>query len=203
MVDSAQRATTAILLQAAKGEVNAAEEFTKLVHDELTRLAASYLRAERRDHTFSPSDLVGEAYSRLIDQTRTDWRSRQHFLAVAAQQMSRVLIDHARARNALKRPPSNKRVPLTGLFSASTNASCETTELADALAELRVLHQRQAEVVELRFFSGLTVREVADQLGVHERTVAEDWRMARAWLHEQLAGDDELTGGDEFEGRAP
>ncbi len=161
-----------------------------LVYDELRSLARRYMRSERREHTLQPTALVHEAYLRLVDRPRVDWRGRTHFFAVGARVMRHLLIDHARGRGRKKRGGGRYRVTLTDWRAAGGEAGLDPGELLDldaALEKLARVDEREARVVELRFFAGLTVAEVAHALGVSKRTVEQDWTHARAWLRRELA----------------
>jgi RNA polymerase sigma factor (TIGR02999 family) len=166
------------------------DELMDLVYDDLRQLAARLLRGERRDHTLSPTDLVHEAYIRLIDQTRVDWRGRTHFFAIAAQAMRRILIDHARRHGRARRGGDWKRVALDVAVVGSTVTGLEAEEmlaLDAALTKLAAIDPREAQVVELRFFVGLSSDEIAEFLGVSTRSVTRDWLHARSWLRRELA----------------
>lgn len=161
-----------------------------LVYEELRRLARGFMARESRDHTLQPTALVNEAYLRLVDQSRVDWRGRSHFRAVGARVMRRILIDHARRRGGLKRGGDLQRVTLGDSILSPSDPDVDLPELLalnDALDELARLDERQARVVELRFFGGMTTVEIAETLGVSERTVADDWKHGRAWLKRELS----------------
>jgi RNA polymerase sigma-70 factor, ECF subfamily len=167
-----------------------AEELFPLVYDELRRLAGFYMAREKAGHTLQPTALVHEAYLRLVDQTRTGFKGRTHFLAVGAQVMRRLLIDHARKRGAAKRGLGWRRVTLGPGLEASTAEALSSEELLSldaALNRLAELDEREARIVTLRFFGGLNVEEVAEAVGVSKRTVESDWRHARAWLRVELS----------------
>ncbi len=166
-----------------------AEDLLPLVYPELRRLAQSFLRGERRDHTLQPTALVHEAYFKLVDQTRVRWRGRSHFLATGARIMRRLLINHARAHRRQKRGGSWRPVTLAESSAGAIDdlGVEEMLNLDRALDRLSRLDERQARGVELRFFGGLTNAEVAEALGVSERTAAGDWAHARAWLKRELA----------------
>jgi RNA polymerase sigma-70 factor (ECF subfamily) len=165
------------------------EQLLPLVYDGLRRLARSQLRRERADHTLQPTELVHEAYERLADQTRVNWRGRTHFFAVAAQVMRRLLVDHARQRGRRKRGGGAQRITLGGLADrAGPDLGLEELVALDrALKKLAELDEREARGVELRYFAGLTTEEIANVLGVSERTVRNDWAFARAWLKRELS----------------
>lgn len=167
----------------------AADDFPGLtpeVYGELRRVAAAALGRERRDHTLQPTALVHEAFLRLAGQ-RAPWQNRAHFLGVAAQAMRRILVDHARRRNAAKRPDPRARVTLSGLAAAGESPEVDVLDLEAALARLAGLDPRAARVVELRAFAGCSAEEAAEVLAVSPATVARDWRMARSWLRRELA----------------
>ena|SRR5579884_1365699 len=157
-----------------------------LVYEELRRLAAAYLRSERRDHTLQPTALVNEAYMKLVDQHSVDWRNRAHFLGVAANTMRRVLATHGERRRALKRSGGGVRVTLAEGFAARAPVEIDFIALNDALDRLSSLDSRQAQVVELRYFGGLTFEEAAEVLGVSVPTVKRDWSSARLWLMREM-----------------
>jgi RNA polymerase sigma factor (TIGR02999 family) len=175
----------------------AADELLPLVYDELRRLAQAYLRNERGDHTLQATGLVHEAYLRLVHQDRVDWRGRRHFVAVGARMLRRVRGVHARRRGSDKRGADWRRVSLEGAAPVLARAldDAEVLALDRALARLGELDPRQAQVVELRFFTGLDVAAVAELLGVSKRTVEGDWSHARAWLRRELSGGGETTVG--------
>lgn len=182
---------TAVLTDlAAGGEPQQADELMGAVYDELRVLARGYLRRERVGHTLEPTGLVHEAYMRLVDQTRVDWQGRSHFFAMGAKMMRRLLVDHARHRDRKKRGGDFEQVTLGDaampLFGKELDRA-DVLALDVALARLADLDERQARIVELRFFSGLKVDEVAAYLGVSKRTVEADWTHAKAWLRRELA----------------
>lgn len=171
-----------------------AEDLFPLVYDEMRRIAGSFMRRETPGHTLQPTALVHEAYLKLVDQTRTTWKGRTHFLAVGARVMRRLLINHARDRDAVKRGRSWERIALTAALT------CPGRELFDfdrlmalnrAVDKLAELDQRQAAVVTMRFFGGLTIDEIAQVLDVSPRTVNNDWLHARVWLFRELVGEPE------------
>ena len=181
---------TAILDALNKGDSSAANRLLPLVYDELRALASHWMRRERGDHTLQPTALVHEAYLRLIDQTNADWKSRAHFIAVAAQTIHHVLVDHARKVNADKRGGGRHRTSLHDDMKADVGRNdVDLLALEEALEKLQSLHPRQARVVELRFFGGLSIEETAHVLGVVRSTVADDWAIARAWLSRELGSD--------------
>jgi RNA polymerase sigma factor (TIGR02999 family) len=179
-------AGTLLLRAWGRGDIQARDELFDLVHRDLRARAARYLRRERRDHTLQPTALIHEAYLRLIDQDRVEWQSRSHFLAIAAKMMRRVLVDHARRRHAVKRPAHTLRVPLDDHVASVEAVSCEVLALHAALEELERIDARQAHIVELRYFAGMSEDEIAGAMGVSRSSVTREWQMARAWLFRQL-----------------
>jgi RNA polymerase sigma factor (TIGR02999 family) len=178
---------TKLLISLKDGDkASAASKLMPLVYDEFRALAARHLRRERADHTLQPTALVHEAYLKLIDQTRVDWQGRTHFFAVGAQAIRRILVDHARQRKRQKRGGGAGRVALDESVALAPQRAEEILALDDALEKLAKLDARQAQVVEMRFFAGMNVDEVAGVLGVSKRTVEGDWTMARAWLLREL-----------------
>jgi RNA polymerase sigma-70 factor (ECF subfamily) len=167
-----------------------AETLFPVVYNELRRLARGYMSRERSGHTLQPTALVHEAYLKLVDQTRADWRGRTHFFAVGARVMQRLLVDHARERGAHKRGAGWRRVTLAGAFGSAPDGLGpeRLLDLNAALERLAALDEREARVVTLRYFGGLTVEQVAEVLGVSRRTVDSDWRHAQAWLKHELSG---------------
>ncbi|MCA9309650.1 MAG: sigma-70 family RNA polymerase sigma factor [Phycisphaerales bacterium] len=186
-----QQEVTQILHDLSGGEGDAANRLLPLVYDELRALAAGYLRHERSDHTLQPTALVHEAYLRMVDQTSVTWQNRSHFFGIAAQAIRRILVDHARARHALKRGGKRLRMTLNEELAGGDDPELDLLAIDDALHKLKDLSDRQCRIVELRFFSGLSVEEVAEILGVSPRTVKGDWRVARAWLKRELGRGDE------------
>jgi len=169
------------------GSHDAEERLMSLIYSELRRIAARYMRSERPDHSLQPTALVNEAYLRLRKMHSIDWQSRSHFLAVSAHTMRQILVDHARAKNAGKRGVDWNRVTSTGEIGAAVEAPVDILELDEALAQLESFDQRQAKVVEMRFFGGLSEDEIGAELGISERTVKRDWRIAKAWLYHELS----------------
>ncbi len=179
---------TRLLVELRGGSPEAEAQLIPLVYKQLHRLAASYMRRERPDHTLQATALVNEAYVRLVSQEATGWQDRAHFFGVAARLMRQILVDHARARQAGKRGGLVEKLPLDQALEFSPARSRELIELDSALESLGRLDPQQARVVELRFFGGLTVEETAEVLGISPRTVKRDWSVARAWLHGELSG---------------
>ncbi len=164
-------------------------ELFPVIYTELHRRAEGHMRRERRDHTLQPTALVNEAYLRLADAEDLDWKDRQHFFAVSSRVMRRVLVDHARASQAEKRGGAMERVPLADHILKAGTADIDLIELDDALEKLEPYGERMTRVVEMRFFGGLSVEEVADVLKVDSRTVKRDWKTARTILYDLMTGD--------------
>lgn len=179
---------TEVLRAADAGDASAAARLLPLVYDDLRALAQAHMANERRDHTLQATALVHEAYVRLIDQTRASYRDRNHFFAVAATTIRRILVDHARAKGRAKRGGGQERVGLDPAVEWSGARELDLLALDEALGRLSGLHERQGRVVELRFFAGLTIAETAEVLGVGTTTVEDDWALARAWLRRELEG---------------
>ena len=167
-------------------EPGEATELLPVVYGELRRLAKHYIAGERRDHTLQPTALVHEAYLRLIDIDRMQWNSKTHFYSMAATEMRRVLIDYARARNASKRGGKAQRVLLQDETALADGPSLELLALDEALNHLSEIYPRQAQVAVYRLFAGMQVTEIASVLDVSDRTIKNDWRLARAWLAREL-----------------
>jgi RNA polymerase sigma factor (TIGR02999 family) len=177
---------TDLLIDLQHGKEGALEALMPVVYDELRRIAARFIQAEREDHTLQPTALVHEAYLRLVDQRTTNYQNRLHFYSLAATLMRRIIVDHARRRNASKRASGNV-IRLEPGMDAAIEQSEDVVRVDAALDQLAKLDPRQARVVELRFFGGLSTEETAQALGISERTVKREWAMARAWLHRELA----------------
>jgi RNA polymerase sigma factor (TIGR02999 family) len=158
-----------------------------LIYDELRRLARQQLQRESDGHTLSPTDLVHEAYMRLIDYTRMEWTGRAHFMSVAATAMRRILVDHARGHRSLKRGGAFRRVSLDSVELGTEERAELLLAIDEALGRLRELDERQAKVVECRFFGGMTEEETAEALGISLRTAKRDWAKAKSWLHKDIA----------------
>ena len=171
------------------GDETAFEKLVPLVYQELHRLASRYMRGERSGHLLQTTALVNEAYLRLYETDRIHWQDRNHFYAVAARAMRRVLVDFARARKQHKRNGGHQ-VSLDEALTIGSDRSADIVALDDALTTLAKLDRRQSQIVELRFFGGLTEPQIAGVLGVSPRTVNSDWRLARSWLLRALNGDD-------------
>ena len=180
---------TALLLAWREGDAAALDRLLPAVYDELHRMARRQLRRERTDHTLQPTALVHEVFLKLVDVRRIQWQDRSHFLAMAARLMRRVLVDWARARRYQKRGGEAVRVTLDPDDLAAAGPPQDVVELDLALEALAREDPRKSQVVELRFFGGLSVEETAEALGISSDTVTRDWKLARAWLRRELSKD--------------
>jgi RNA polymerase sigma factor (TIGR02999 family) len=177
---------TDLLVAMGRGDASAIERLMPLVHAELRRVARRQMRRERQGHTLQTTALVNEAYLRLIDVTRVEWQDRAHFFAMSARLMRRVLVDHARSRQYLKRGGGAQMLPLEAAGAISFERPADLVALDDALTALAVVDDRKSQVVEMRFFCGFSVEETAEALAVSAETVMRDWRLARVWLLREL-----------------
>jgi RNA polymerase sigma factor (TIGR02999 family) len=177
---------TALLLSWGRGDEAALQQLIPLVHRELHQIARRCLKGERPGHTLQPTALVNEAYLRLIDVRRVSWKNRTHFLAMSARLMRRVLVDFARSRQYQKRGGGVMNVSLDEAHGVSTERGQDLVALDEALTTLSAIDERKARVIEMRFFGGLTAEETAAVLDVSRETVLRDWRLARAWLMQEL-----------------
>jgi RNA polymerase sigma-70 factor, ECF subfamily len=174
---------TQLLQEWSQGNQRAGDQLMPLVYEELRRQASRYLRRERSNHTLQTTALIHEAYLKLIGKTQVEWQNRAHFFALAAQAMRRILVDHARERHREKRGGAAENLPLNEAFQlAVKEKAIDLIALDEALNRLAKLDARQARVVELRYFSGLSHDETAEVLGVSNATVRNDWNLAKAWL---------------------
>ena len=188
MTTSGAPQITNLLLAWGQGDEAALQSLMPLVYDELRKVAARHMRGQREGHTLQTTALVNEAYLRLIDASRVKWQNRAHFFAVAAHLMRRILVDFARSRNYQKRGGGAKAVSLDEAMIVAPERGADLLALDEALTRLQALNERQAQVVELRYFGGLSEDETAEALKVSVRTVRRDWNFARAWLHRELSG---------------
>jgi RNA polymerase sigma factor (TIGR02999 family) len=177
---------TRLLREWHDGDEHALERLLPLVEAELRRLARSYMARERRGHTLQPTALVNEAFIRLVDAQGIDWQSRTHFIAICARLMRRVLVDYARARGYQKRGAGARKITLTGARAMTPELDVDLMALDEALQRLEAVDERKAQVVDLRFFGGLSVEETAGVLHVSADTVKRDWRLAKLWLLREL-----------------
>ncbi|HXU33111.1 MAG TPA: sigma-70 family RNA polymerase sigma factor [Thermoanaerobaculia bacterium] len=177
---------TQLLVRWSSGDAEAAEQVLPLVYEKLRGIASRQLRREREEHTLQPTAIVHEAYLRLVEQEGLDWPSRSHFFAFAARLIRRILVDHARHRNRAKRGGLSQKVVLYELAELTPEKSTDLVALDEALSALERVDGRKAAVVELKFFGGLTLDEIAGELKVSPETVSREWRRARAWLYREL-----------------
>jgi RNA polymerase sigma factor (TIGR02999 family) len=178
---------TQLLIDWSKGDKAALDALLPAVYQELRHQAARYLRRERAGHTLQTTALIHEAYIKLIDQRNVHWQNRAHFFGIAAQAMRRILVDHARAKNRAKRGGSDIRVSFNEANLVGQQQDLDIEALDEALTRLSKIDEQQSRIVELRFFSGLTVEETAEVLGISPATVKRDWSMAKAWLHREIS----------------
>ena len=183
---STRREVTQLLGDWRGGDEGALEKLIPLVQPELHRLAHYYMSRERAGHTLQTTALLNEAYLQLTDKTQPPWHNRAHFMAVAAQLMRRIMVNHARARHALKRGAGAIRVTLDEAALVTEGRADDLLALDEALEKLAEFDRRRCEIVEMRYFGGLTVEEIAEVLKVHPNTVMRDWKAAKAWLYAEL-----------------
>lgn len=180
-------AITELLRAWSDGEREDADALVPLVYEELKRQARRYLRRERAGHTLQTTALVNEAYLRLIDQRNVKWQNRAHFFGIAAQMMRRILVDYAKNRRCIKRGGAAENLPLDEVLTvAAETRNLDLLALDEALNRLAEIDERQARIVELKFFSGLSIEETAEVTGLSATTVKANWNMAKAWLHHEL-----------------
>jgi RNA polymerase sigma factor (TIGR02999 family) len=179
---------THLLKEWSDGDERALDRLTPLVYGELRRLAAGYLRRERPGHTLETGALINEAYIRLIKAQDVHWQNRMHFFAIAANLMRRILVEHARRRDATKRGGSKARLTLSDVVAVAKEPEVDLLAIDQALERLAVIDPQQAKIVELRFFSGLSVEETAAALGISPKSVKRDWSVARVWLRREIGG---------------
>jgi RNA polymerase sigma factor (TIGR02999 family) len=180
------KGVTQLLIAWGDGDAAARDELMPLVYEELRRLAHRYMGRERRDHTLQTSGLVNEAYLRLIDQSQAHWQNRAHFFGIAAQMMRRILVDYARSRGYAKRGGDARHVALDEAAIVSDERAADVVALDDALRALAEMDARKSQIVELRFFGGLSIEETAAVLAVSPGTVMRDWTLAKAWLRREI-----------------
>jgi RNA polymerase sigma-70 factor, ECF subfamily len=188
-METSDSSVSQLLQRWSKGDQGALDQLTPLVYSELRRMARRYMRQQPDGHTLQTTALIHEAYLRLVGQPEKQWQSRAHFFGVAAQAMRHILVDYARARKVAKRGGNPHQVSLDQAMVISPLGSGDLVALNDALETLSKLDRRQSQVVELRFFGGLTEEEIATVLKVSPRTVRSDWRLARSWLMRELDRD--------------
>jgi RNA polymerase sigma-70 factor (ECF subfamily) len=178
---------TQMLRDWGEGKTEATDQLLVVVYSELRRQAAGFLRRERPNHTLQTTDLVHEAYLKLVDQKHVDWKCRGHFFAIAATAMRRILVDHAKKKHRAKRGGAGNDVPLEDvMIAAAESSNIDLLALDDALVRLARLDPQQERIVELRYFGGLSLEDAADSIGVSRATAARDWQAAKAWLRREL-----------------
>lgn len=178
---------TRLLREWSNGNNDSLEELMPLVYNQLRKQAAGFLRRERRGHTLQTTELIHETYLKMVDQREVDWKNRVQFFAIASSQMRRILVDHARAKNRGKRGGGGVKITLDEkVLAADSDKTVELMALDDALNRLEEIDERKARIVELRYFSGLTLEETAAVLNISRSTVADNWALAKAWLHREL-----------------
>ncbi|MGI9088909.1 MAG: sigma-70 family RNA polymerase sigma factor [Chthoniobacterales bacterium] len=180
---------TRILIDWSGGDHEAPLRLMPLVYEELRRVARSYLQRERADHTLQATALVHEAYMKLVDQKTATWQNRAHFFGVAARSMRHILVDHARSHHAGKRGGGQEKLSFDEGLDFSEERSVDLVALDDALKDLATFDQRQSDIVEMRFFGGLTNEEIGEVLSISPRTIRREWRVARAWLRREILGE--------------
>jgi RNA polymerase sigma factor (TIGR02999 family) len=190
MVADTPNDLTQLLHAWRQGNQVARNQLMSLVYDELRRLAGNYLRRERVGHSLQPTALVHEAYLQLIDQSQVSWESRAHFFGATARLMRRILVDHARAHNAEKRGGGEERLELNEAIGVPEQKDINLLALDDALSELARLDPQQSQIVELRYFGGLSIEETATVLNISPATVKREWSLAKVWLYRQISRDD-------------
>jgi RNA polymerase sigma factor (TIGR02999 family) len=178
---------TQLLIAWNQGDQRARDELMPLIYNELRRLARSHLRRERVNHTLQPTALVHEAFLRLIDQSQVNWQNRAHFFGAAARLMRQILINHAEARRAAKRGGEAERISLNDVDQFTVEQGLDLEALDEALKRLEQIDPPQSRIVELRYFSGLTIEEIAEVMGISPATVKREWSTARAWLRRELS----------------
>ena len=179
-------AVSRLLKAWGRGDLQARDDLMPVVYRELRRRAGAYLRRERQDHTLQPTALVHEAFMRLVGQERVAWQNRAHFFAIASHMMRRILVDYAREHQAAKRPGAGIKVVLDDRIGAAPPPACGLIDLDQALAELARIDPRQGQIVELRYFGGLSEQEVGEVLSISRTTVTREWQTARAWLYRRM-----------------
>jgi RNA polymerase sigma factor (TIGR02999 family) len=187
----ADHEATALLSQWRKGDDRALDELMPLVHAELHRLASGYMRRESKDHTLQATALIHEAYIRLIDQRSVEWKNSVHFIALAANTMRRILVDHARGRASAKRGGGERDIPLENIREVASGDDRDLIAVDEALQELAGLDPDLGRIVELRYFGGLNSDEIAEVMDISGATVTRRMKMAKAWLHRHMKGEEQ------------
>ncbi len=188
MLNAASQQITLLLIDWSRGDELALEQLMPLVYDELRQMARRYMRGQPSGHTFQTTELIHEAYLKIARHDEQNWQNRAHFFGVAAQAMRHILVDYARSKNSRKRGGLAEKITLEENLVASANRSEEIVALDDALKQLAILDERKSRVVEMKFFGGLSIEEIAEVLKISPETVKRDWKFARTWLLRELAG---------------
>ncbi|NLD38195.1 MAG: sigma-70 family RNA polymerase sigma factor [Desulfatiglans sp.] len=186
MSEFSSQEVTHLLIAWREGEKDALDKLIPLVYEELRHLAHNYMRGERKCHTLQTTALVNEAYLKLLDCSRVNWQNRAHFLAITAQLMRRILVDYARSKRSYKRGGAAERISLDEFKLVSRNTDPDLIEIDEALESLKQVDARKCQVVELRFFGGMTAEETAEVLDISPDTVLRDWKFSRAWLAREM-----------------
>lgn len=186
MMPAIPQEITQLLMNWSQGDKAALDQLVPLVYPELRRLAKRHMRREAPGHTLETSALINEAYLKLVDQQNVEWQNRAHFFAVAAQVMRHILVDHARTRNYAKRGGGATKLPLDEATALTAQRAAELIALDDALKDLSALDPRRSQIIELRFFGGLSMEETAEVMNISPSTVQREWRAAKAWLHHTM-----------------
>jgi RNA polymerase sigma factor (TIGR02999 family) len=189
MPDLSQRNITLLLEDCVSGNKNAVNELLPHVYNELRKISSKYLRDEYRNHTLQTTELVHEAYIKLIGDQNISWQNRAHFFGIAAQSMRQILVDHARKRKSLKRIVGKSNIPVDEVFEVSEKTDDQIIALDEALKKLESIEERSSKIVELRYFSGLTIEETAEVLNISPATAKRDWNFAKAWLYREIANN--------------
>ncbi len=187
MQNITQQNVTLMLENCIKGKKGAVDQLLPYVYDELRRISSKYLNEEYRNHTLQTTELVHEAYIKMVGNENINWQNRAHFFGIAAQSMRQILVDHARKRKSIKRGEGKMNISLEDAFEISEKSDDQIIALDDALNKLEMFEERPGKIVELRFFSGLTIEETAEALDISPATAKRDWIFAKAWLYREIS----------------
>jgi RNA polymerase sigma factor (TIGR02999 family) len=189
MNELSQQNITVLLEDCINGKKGAVDQLLPHVYNELRKISSKYLRDEYRNHTLQTTELVHEAYIKLIGDQNISWQNRAHFFGIAAQSMRQILVDHARKRKSLKRGEGKSNISIEDAFEVSEKTDDQIIALDEALKRLELLEERSSKIVELRYFSGLTIEETAEVLNISPATTKRDWNFAKAWLYREIANN--------------
>jgi len=189
MQELSQQNITLLLEDCIRGKKGAVDELLPQVYNELRKISSKYLRDEYKNHTLQTTELVHEAYIKLIGDQNISWQNRAHFFGIAAQSMRQILVDHARKRKSLKRGEGKSNISLDEVFEISEKTDDQIIALDEALKRLETLEERSSKIVELRYFSGLTIEETAEVLNISPATAKRDWNFAKAWLYREISNN--------------